>query len=73
MAASSASAASTLLDLDPPTNSSSAAAAARPCWFPEDSSLVFSLVPSSSLRLVGGFERASTVIARARVAGAALR
>lgn len=51
--------------LDPPTSSTAA-----PCYFP-DSPLFES--SAADLRLARGFERASTVIARARVAGAALR
>jgi hypothetical protein len=59
----STSAASTLL-LDPQNSTA-------PCWFPD--SPADDSPASSDLRLARGFERASTVISRARVAGAALR
>ena len=56
------SSASPTLLLDPPSSTA-------PCYFP-DSPFESS---ATDLRLARGFERASTVIARARVAGAALR
>lgn len=64
MLATTSSPAPPTLLLDPSTSSTA------PCYFPD-----FPLFESSAsdLRLARGFERASTVIARARVAGAAVR
>ena len=51
-----------------------AATSSSPCYYPEEALLAEDeLEKISSLRLSRGFERASTVIARARVAGAAVR
>ena len=63
MVATTSSAA--LLLVDPPTS-----ATAAPCYFPDPP---FESSSASDLRLARGFERASTVIARARVAAGALR
>lgn len=62
--ASATSASATLL-LDLPSS---------PCYYPEEALLAEDeSTTASDLRLARGFERASTVIARARVAGSALR